>query len=66
MKQRLEIATGFTNGKTRLSVGIEHIDDIIADFDQALKAGDSAASRAQGAGVAARFMKIQKPLRSCA
>jgi len=29
-------ATGVTDGYVRLSVGIEHIDDIIADLDQAL------------------------------
>ena len=27
-----------TDGYVRLSVGIEHIDDILADLDQALKA----------------------------
>ncbi len=31
-------ATGVTEGYVRLSVGIEHIDDIIADLDQALAA----------------------------
>jgi O-acetylhomoserine (thiol)-lyase len=31
-------ATGVTDEYVRLSVGIEHIDDIIADLDQALKA----------------------------
>ncbi len=31
-------ATGVTEGYVRLSVGIEHIDDIIADLDQALTA----------------------------
>jgi O-acetylhomoserine (thiol)-lyase len=30
--------TGVTDGYVRLSIGIEHIDDIIADLDQALKA----------------------------
>jgi O-acetylhomoserine (thiol)-lyase len=30
--------TGETDGHVRLSVGIEHIDDIIADLDQALAA----------------------------
>jgi O-acetylhomoserine (thiol)-lyase len=29
----------------RLSIGIEHVDDIIADLDQALDAGQSAARR---------------------
>ncbi len=31
-----QLATGVTDGYVRLSVGIEHIDDIIADIDQAL------------------------------
>ena len=33
-----QLATGVSDGYVRLSVGIEHIDDIIADLDQALKA----------------------------
>jgi O-acetylhomoserine (thiol)-lyase len=33
-----QLKTGVTPGYVRLSVGIEHIDDIIADLDQALKA----------------------------
>lgn len=33
-----QAATGVTPGFVRLSVGIEHIDDIIADIDQALQA----------------------------
>jgi len=33
-----QAATGVTDGYVRLSVGIEHIDDIIADLDQALVA----------------------------
>ena len=36
-----QLASGVTNGYVRLSVGIEHIDDIIADLSQAL---DKAAS----------------------
>jgi O-acetylhomoserine (thiol)-lyase len=35
-----QIATGVTDGYVRLSVGIEHIDDILADLDQALEASD--------------------------
>ena len=31
------LATGVTDGYVRLSVGIEHIDDILADLDQALR-----------------------------
>jgi O-acetylhomoserine (thiol)-lyase len=35
-----QLATGVTDGYVRLSIGLEHIDDIIADLDQALaKAG---------------------------
>ena len=33
-----QLKTGVTEGYVRLSVGIEHIDDIIADLDQALQA----------------------------
>jgi len=33
-----QLATGVTEGYVRLSVGLEHIDDILADLDQALKA----------------------------
>ncbi len=32
-----QLATGVTPGYLRLSVGIEHIDDILADLDQALE-----------------------------
>ena len=35
-------ASGVTEGYVRLSIGIEHIDDILADLDQALKAAASA------------------------
>ena len=38
--------TGVTPGYVRLSVGIEHIDDIIADLDQALAQTDSVQARA--------------------
>jgi O-acetylhomoserine (thiol)-lyase len=33
-----QLATGVTDDYVRLSIGIEHIDDILADLDQALKA----------------------------
>ena len=33
-----QLAAGVTADYIRVSVGTEHIDDIIADFDQALKA----------------------------
>jgi len=33
-----QLATGVSENYVRLSVGIEHIDDIIADLDQALQA----------------------------
>jgi O-acetylhomoserine (thiol)-lyase len=33
-------ATGVTDGYVRLSIGLEHIDDILADLDQALTASD--------------------------
>ena len=33
-----QLATGVSESYVRLSIGIEHIDDILADLDQALKA----------------------------
>ena len=33
-----QLQTGVSPGYVRLSVGLEHIDDILADLDQALKA----------------------------
>jgi O-acetylhomoserine (thiol)-lyase len=36
-----QLATGVTDGYVRLSIGIEHIDDILSDLDQALKASQS-------------------------
>ena len=41
-----QLASGVTPGYVRLSVGIEHIDDIIADLDQALAATTVAMSKA--------------------
>jgi O-acetylhomoserine (thiol)-lyase len=38
-----QLATGVTEGYVRLSIGIEHIDDIIADLDQALAGAQSGA-----------------------
>jgi len=40
-----QLASGVTPGYVRLSVGIEHIDDIIADLDQALGAMESGVVR---------------------
>jgi O-acetylhomoserine (thiol)-lyase len=37
-----QVASGVSDGYVRLSVGIEHIDDIIADLDQALKQATTA------------------------
>jgi O-acetylhomoserine (thiol)-lyase len=37
-----QLATGVTEGYVRLSIGIEHIDDILGDLDQALKAAGAA------------------------
>ena len=39
-------ATGVTDGYVRLSVGIEHIDDILADLDRALSAAATGAKAA--------------------
>lgn len=41
-----QMATGVTPGYVRLSVGIEHIEDIIADLDQALQAAGGVANAA--------------------
>ena len=37
-----QLASGVTEGYIRLSIGIEHIDDILADLEKALKAAASA------------------------
>ena len=34
----VQVETGVTDSYVRLSIGIEHIDDILADLDQALQA----------------------------
>jgi O-acetylhomoserine (thiol)-lyase len=41
-----QAATGVTPGYVRLSIGIEHIDDIIADLDQALAAATGPSMKA--------------------
>jgi O-acetylhomoserine (thiol)-lyase len=41
-----QLATGVSEGYVRLSIGIEHIDDIIADLDQALTAAGGLARAA--------------------
>ncbi|MES2895469.1 MAG: PLP-dependent transferase [Pseudomonadota bacterium] len=38
LDQAAQLATGVSPGYVRLSVGLEHIDDILADLDQALSA----------------------------
>jgi len=35
-----QLATGVSEGYVRLSIGLEHIDNIIADLDQALTAAE--------------------------
>ena len=40
------LAAGVTPGYVRLSIGIEHPDDIIADLDQALNASGAAKLKA--------------------
>ncbi|HIP77268.1 MAG TPA: bifunctional O-acetylhomoserine aminocarboxypropyltransferase/cysteine synthase, partial [Kiloniellaceae bacterium] len=42
-----QLATGVTDGYVRLSIGIEHIDDILADLDQALTAARGSAAAAE-------------------
>ncbi len=42
-----QLATGVTEGYVRLSVGLEHIDDILADLDHALNAAGAPAVAAE-------------------
>ncbi|HEY2113055.1 MAG TPA: aminotransferase class I/II-fold pyridoxal phosphate-dependent enzyme [Dongiaceae bacterium] len=42
-----QLATGVSEGYVRLAVGLEHIDDILADLDQALKATGEVAKAAE-------------------
>ena len=42
-----QLKTGVSDGYVRLSVGIEHIDDILADLDRALQAAGSFAAAAE-------------------
>ena len=39
LSEKEQLAAGVTPDYVRVSVGTEHVDDIIADFDQALRAG---------------------------
>jgi O-acetylhomoserine (thiol)-lyase len=41
LSEEEQLAAGVTKDYIRVSVGTEHIDDIIADFEQALKIADS-------------------------
>ena len=41
-----QLATGVTPGYVRLSVGIEHVDDILADLDRALGTTTTTLARA--------------------
>lgn len=38
MPEDVRLATGITPDLVRMSVGVEDVDDLIADLDQALKA----------------------------
>ena len=42
-----QLATGVTEGYVRLSIGLEHIDDILADLDRALSAAGTRAVAAE-------------------
>jgi O-acetylhomoserine (thiol)-lyase len=44
-----QVATGVTPDLIRLSVGLEHVDDLIADLDQALAAAVEGATAGAGA-----------------
>jgi len=36
VEEEVKVAAGITDGMVRCSLGLEHVDDIIADFEQAL------------------------------
>ena len=42
-----QLSAGVTPGYVRLAIGIEHIDDILADLDQALQASGVQATAAE-------------------
>jgi O-acetylhomoserine (thiol)-lyase len=46
-----QLATGVTDDLIRLSIGVEHIDDILADLDQALRAATESPAQPTPAGV---------------
>ena len=46
-----QASSGVTDDLIRLSVGIEHIDDILADLDQALRAATDASAEREPAAV---------------
>jgi O-acetylhomoserine (thiol)-lyase len=46
LSETAQLASGVTPGYVRLSVGIEHIDDIIADLDQALATATASMAKA--------------------
>ena len=48
-----QASTGVTDDLVRLSIGLEHIDDILADLDQGLAAATSGAGSASGVPVGA-------------
>src|SRR5262249_236275 len=70
-----QAATGVSDGYVRLSVGIEHIDDIVADIGQALEAASMPArshkqGQKKGKGMSAdaweeRHIDSRKLKRSC-
>ncbi len=45
LDEAAQLRSGVTPGLVRISTGIEHIDDIIADFEQALKASETIVSK---------------------
>ena len=46
MNEAEQAAAGVTPDLIRISVGIEHVDDIVADLDQALAAAGTVHARA--------------------
>jgi O-acetylhomoserine (thiol)-lyase len=52
LEEAEQVATGTTPDLIRLSVGLEHIDDLIADLDQAIRAATEAEPQGDLVGAA--------------
>jgi O-acetylhomoserine/O-acetylserine sulfhydrylase len=55
-------SSGVTEDLIRISVGIEHIDDIIADFDQSFKAASDATTKGEKTEIPLGDKEAEAPL----